>query len=200
MRNPDEIRKDVEVLTAEETILANKKEYLFKELFNASFMEVSWEEAEALFLDILTPDASWSSGPIVRKGYDMASSNAHVVDNHGTLQFWIGGYERKDGFRRGESLFIDRNYADRIPDRGTEDGEYTNRKTSPLPNKDCIIRLKRDDEVHVCKWIPFNPDNYTMPSEGYLGTAGVIEGKWEGIGFHAWDQNESEFIYYTVLS
>jgi hypothetical protein len=35
--------------------------------------------------------------------------------------------------------------------------------------------------------------------EGYLGTAKVIKGRYVGIGFHAWEQNNSEFIWYAVV-
>ena len=38
-----------------------------------------------------------------------------------------------------------------------------------------------------------------MPCEGYLGTAKVIEGRYTGIGFHAWEQNDSEFIFHKKL-
>jgi len=38
-----------------------------------------------------------------------------------------------------------------------------------------------------------------MAGEGYLGTVKVIEGRYVGIGFHAWEQNNSEFIWYAVV-
>jgi hypothetical protein len=206
MRTPEAIRESIQAIEAKEMLLEQEKKAYYRELFEASFIMVSWEEAEAIFFEMLTVDSSWTNGPIVSKGYGTESSRAHVVDNNGKLQLWIGGYEHKDNYRRGEFLYVDRNYADRIPERGEGVVDYLNRKNTPLPKKECIIKLKRDDadgeKVYVCKWKPFFPHNYTeenMPAEGYLGTASVIQGRYEGIGFHAWEQNESEFIYYSII-
>ena len=75
-----------------------------------------------------------------------------------------------------------------------------------LPNKECIINIIHKDidgeHEHLCEWKPFNKSEYTsanMPGEGYLGTATVIKPPFEGIGFHAWEQNNSQFIYYKII-
>ena len=38
-----------------------------------------------------------------------------------------------------------------------------------------------------------------IPGVGYLGTARVISGKHKDIGFHAWEQNDYEFVYYSLF-
>lgn len=46
-------------------------------------------------------------------------------------------------------------------------------------------------------YLSFDKSNYSkenMPSKGYLGTAKIDEGMYKGVGFHAWEQNNSEFI------
>lgn len=51
-------------------------------------------------------------------------------------------------------------------------------------------------------WVPFDRKQYTeinMPHEWYLGTAKAIEGMYTGVGFHAWNQNDSEFVYYKII-
>ena len=83
---------------------------------------------------------------------------------------------------------------------------YLNRKEHPLPTERSLIRILKEDtdgwHEHVCEWKPHHPSMWPharpKPAEGYLGTAKVI-GKWEGIGFHAWEQNDSEFVYYELF-
>lgn len=81
---------------------------------------------------------------------------------------------------------------------------FKNRHKDSLPKIESNIKIIVNDiegeQVILCKWIPFNKDNYTqdqMPAEGYLGTAKIIEKRYNGIGFHALKENDSEFIYYT---
>lgn len=83
---------------------------------------------------------------------------------------------------------------------------YLNRKCKGLPKEEvmiCIIMEDIDGEhTYNCSWHPFNESEYNennMPAEGYLGTARVVSGKYKGIGFHAWKQNNQEFIYYKIL-
>jgi len=86
--------------------------------------------------------------------------------------------------------------------------DYRNRKTKALPTIkkkiEIIISSKiHGDEIFRCNWVPFHADNHPVnykPGKGYLGTAKIASGKYEGIGFHAWEQNDSEFIYYKVLN
>lgn len=76
---------------------------------------------------------------------------------------------------------------------------FKNRKSIPLPkHRQCKIAIVTTDGVRICNWFPFNPKNYTvdnMPAEGYLGTARTIDSPIQ-IGFHAWQQNDSEFLFY----
>ena len=84
---------------------------------------------------------------------------------------------------------------------------YTNRKTHGLPKKktkiEIIVPSKTfGEEIYRCSWKPYDENNHPkneQPGKGYLGTATIISGKYEGIGFHAWEQNDSEFIYYKII-
>jgi hypothetical protein len=80
---------------------------------------------------------------------------------------------------------------------------YKNRHVDGLPKEKTVMTVIHSDtdgeHSYVCEWTPFNKESYkewNIPSEGYLGTVQVIEGRFKGIGFHAWEQNNSEFIYY----
>lgn len=82
---------------------------------------------------------------------------------------------------------------------------WKNRHAERLPNQKEVINItvKDIDGEHnfLCDWDPFDKGRYNdknMPSQGYLGTATVIDGKSKGIGFHAWEQNNSEFVYWNV--
>ena len=78
---------------------------------------------------------------------------------------------------------------------------FVNRHTHGLPDKITTLRIVDGENVYLCEWKPFDKNHYSkenMPAEGYLGTAEVIEGGFKGIGFHAWEQNNSEFVWYTV--
>lgn len=83
---------------------------------------------------------------------------------------------------------------------------FLNRYLTKLPDHKCNIKVIVKDYnceyIHLCEWKPFDKSQYTgskLPSKGYLGTATVIEGKYIGIGFHAWEQNNSEFVYYQLV-
>lgn len=85
--------------------------------------------------------------------------------------------------------------------------DFLNRHLINLPDFKCTIKTIHNDvdgeHVYVCKWKPFDKTQYNeanMPGDGYLGTATIIEGKYSGIGFHAWKQNNSEFIYYSYAN
>lgn len=67
-----------------------------------------------------------------------------------------------------------------------------NRHLDGLPKETINIIILNDNIELLCEWIPFIKNN------GYLGTAKVIEGKYKGIGFHAWEQNDSEFTHYKL--
>lgn len=82
---------------------------------------------------------------------------------------------------------------------------FKNRHIDGLPEDICEMKIIDKDSygenIILCEWTPLskrNPDHGT-PYEGYLGTVKVIERKHNGIGFHAWEQNDSEFIYYALV-
>lgn len=84
---------------------------------------------------------------------------------------------------------------------------FKNRHIESLPDYNCVIEIVHKDidgeHIYKCNWKPFNKNDYQehlMPDVGYLGTATVIEGPFTGIGFHAWEQNDSEFVYCKVIS
>lgn len=88
-------------------------------------------------------------------------------------------------------------------ENNTDKNGYFNRKHIKLPNEKMIIDIIVSDidgeKFHKCEWIPFKKEDYNennQPTQGFLGTAVIIEGKHAGNGYHAWDQNDSEFIYY----
>lgn len=82
---------------------------------------------------------------------------------------------------------------------------FLNRHKNPLPKEKTILSIffpKAYGEPRevACIWKPFDKRNYqefNMPSEGYLGTA--IDALSE-IGFHAWEQTDSEFVYYRIIA
>jgi len=83
---------------------------------------------------------------------------------------------------------------------------FVNRNTNGLPDKKARMKVVTKDidgeHIYLCEWKPFDKSQYSkenMPSEGYLGTVTVIDGRYTGIGFHAWEQNNSEFVWYAVV-
>jgi hypothetical protein len=83
---------------------------------------------------------------------------------------------------------------------------FVNRHTNKLPDKITTMRVVTKDvdgeHIYLCEWKPFDKSQYlkeNMSADGYLGTLKVIEGRYTGIGFHAWEQNNSEFIWYAVV-
>lgn len=90
----------------------------------------------------------------------------------------------------------------------SQDG-FINRKNTPLPKEKCIMEIINynapiGEEILLCEWEPYSGEHAIgrnvgeLPSTGYLGTACTIDQK-INIGFHAWQQNESEFIYYKLI-
>lgn len=83
---------------------------------------------------------------------------------------------------------------------------FIDRREKPLPSKIKLIQIIQEDSEgehkYLCEWIPYNKENYKgkyPPGKGYLGTAEVVKGQWKGIGYHAWEQNKHEFIYYKII-
>ena len=75
---------------------------------------------------------------------------------------------------------------------------FVNRHTNKLPDKITTMRVVKKDfdgeHIYLCEWKP----SHSKENDGYLGTAKVIEGIYTGIGFHAWEQNNSEFVWYAI--
>ena len=85
--------------------------------------------------------------------------------------------------------------------------DWLNRKEIPLPKKKGFIEIKwpgmDGEHVYLCSWRPYDPKDYEgllKPTEGYLGTATVVEGSHPGIGYNAWEQNDHEFLYYRLVN
>lgn len=83
---------------------------------------------------------------------------------------------------------------------------FKNRHADGLPAEKVYMKVVINDVdgeyIMLCEWKPFNKEKYStnnMPIDGYLGTARVIEEQFNGIGLHAWAQNNSEFEYYSVV-
>lgn len=78
---------------------------------------------------------------------------------------------------------------------------YINRKIINLPREISIMNIIvsgiEEEKIYKCEWVPSKNEN--LPDQGFLGTAVVISGEHKGNGYHAWDQNDSEFIYYKIL-
>lgn len=72
---------------------------------------------------------------------------------------------------------------------------FKNRKIHGLPKSECVIKIivnnSEGEQTHLCKWNPITNEH------GLLGTATTIDRK-TNIGFNAWEQNDSEFIYYKI--
>lgn len=96
---------------------------------------------------------------------------------------------------------------------------FKNRHTDGLPkekvNMKVIINNVDGEHIMLCEWKPFNAKDFTgkkspakfggtqyvdKPAKGYLGTVKVIQEQFNGIGFHAWEQNNSEFVYYSIIN
>lgn len=82
---------------------------------------------------------------------------------------------------------------------------FINRHREGMPEEKCSIKILVDEQgkevSYSCQWFPFVRADYSeddMPPNGYLGTAKVTAGKYSGIAFHAWSENNSEFIWYSL--
>lgn len=76
-----------------------------------------------------------------------------------------------------------------------------------IANAPANIGLHLDDieKSHIEEiWKPFKKEDcseYMYPSNGYLGSVivPIVENSIFTIGFHAWEQNDSEFVYYKII-
>lgn len=72
---------------------------------------------------------------------------------------------------------------------------YKNRHVDGLPEVEQSIQIIQSEGVFNGIWNPYDPHNYGEQKPiGLLGTfrAG-------GIGWNAWEQNDSEFVYYKII-
>jgi len=80
---------------------------------------------------------------------------------------------------------------------------WINRHYEPLPKytegeKNLVIKILHHEGEFLCEYFPH--DGVRKVAEGYLGTARVIASQFKGIGFNVWEQNDSEFIYYQLIT
>lgn len=69
------------------------------------------------------------------------------------------------------------------------------RKVDALPTEKCTIEIFTDGDWLACEWHPRTPES--QADAGYLGTAKTIARPIQ-IGFHAWEQNDSEFRHFCL--
>lgn len=82
---------------------------------------------------------------------------------------------------------------------------FINRHIEGMPKQRCKVKVVTNDvdreNIFICEWEPLDKsmrgEDYAQ--KGYLGTVKIIEGRYKGIGFHAWEHSNSEFVWYAVL-
>lgn len=88
---------------------------------------------------------------------------------------------------------------------------FLNRHVVALPKEKATIDIVHSDITYPkgetvlrCEWEPFKEEDYVnriYPAEGYLGTANTVDPEFKtSTGFHAWEQNNSEFVYYKIIN
>lgn len=80
-------------------------------------------------------------------------------------------------------------------------GDYNNRHLDGLPKNGATIMILTDeggneDGRYLCEWQERKED--AEAAEGYLGTAVRLTGI--PIGWDVWEQNNSEFIFWKLIS
>lgn len=82
---------------------------------------------------------------------------------------------------------------------------YSNRHIDGMPEAKCVIEVVKNDidgeHLYKCIWEPYDESSYGVikPYEGFMCSAKVISRPIQ-IGFNVWEQNDSEFVYYKVIS
>ncbi len=74
---------------------------------------------------------------------------------------------------------------------------WKDRHITPLPKEECQMTILTNEGEFTGEWIPLEPENKDKFNKGYLGTVRV-KAEIQDIGFHAWEQNNSEFQYYKL--
>ena len=69
------------------------------------------------------------------------------------------------------------------------------RTVDALPTQKCDVEIFKHGKWITCEWTPRTPES--QADDGYLGTATTINRHYQ-IGFHAWEQNDSEFRYFCI--
>jgi len=98
-RSVGDIKRELEALELERQMIILKKEGLRQELFEAENFEVEWDNAEVMFVNLLSTGGSWFDGPYARKkysssrGFNYTSTNISIEElKDGSKQMWLGGY------------------------------------------------------------------------------------------------------------
>jgi hypothetical protein len=85
---------------------------------------------------------------------------------------------------------------------------YKNRHLDDLPEDKAIVYViindagEDEERIMLCQWFAYNREDYVgrlTPDVGYLGHMIVVEEEYNGIGFNAWEQTNSEFVYYQNI-
>jgi hypothetical protein len=85
---------------------------------------------------------------------------------------------------------------------------YKNRHVDGLPAASCDICILAGGEEFRGRWVPYSGSHSkrgadNLPYPGYLGTVKVDGGEYKGadthIGFHAWAQDDDEFVFYREV-
>lgn len=123
MRELFEIENDMKELELQMKLSAMKHNKLLKEKFDTKYVEVPWEDAQNYFVKH-PPSESYSANKphatYCTQFYGEWSighlEDITVRDNEeGTeKEMWVGGYRHRDGYRRGNPIFIERKYAEKF--------------------------------------------------------------------------------------
>lgn len=72
---------------------------------------------------------------------------------------------------------------------------WNNRHIDPLPEYPCNIKfLEKNNTENLGHWSP------EIKIAGLVGTVRLVGGPFKGIGFHAWEGHDSEFVYWKKIS
>lgn len=115
----------------------------------------------------------------------LRSNNIPFYYDAGELRYYIGDLDK---------LGYNENLSQRVG--------FVNRHTNGLPTERCIMTIIINDNdgehIHLCEWHHYEKTKYPEghKSKGYLGTAKCIN---SAMAFHAWEENDSEFVFYSII-
>jgi len=170
-------------------------------IFDISMVEFFTKSFPAF--DII-PIESVGSGTIVTNEGHISTMSINPVGTFATKDQYHMISRIPEGMTIGDAYALIANDPRPVPTKDMSDRPgYVNRHKAGLPVEEKIIVVLHKEgnieEQRICLWKPFDPRLYTpedTPAEGYLGTAKVMDDSHKGIGFHAWSQNDSEFVFY----